>query len=380
MTGLLFILLTTARACLDTPPRARRRHHALVTRRWVARRFHRGDPSRYFAIIQSPVDETYWLLSKNGSYPNAAQKSSLNVWRGCDARLHCPHRPAVVARGGNEVHNYAVLSDAGKVWGVSGLTSQTRNTTWGLRSSSDDWLVDDRIPPLSSTHPGCIENRPRRPVCQYDGRFSLAKLRNATLIYARGNAHPIKRGRQVTVARLDDMKWGPLEPLVFNDAPPPFDVLHDPLQALEQADVYFGSVNPNPALRGTLLGLFPTALKSGQAAVLMGASCDGVHWGAPLELYASSHVAGEIADHAVDGLTVLGGDVLIHIHAGVPGAFAKTCAFQALHPKPGRKEHPYDRSWREPPSELVGLAIPLTKLGAWARRQLRGLEGCPHDR
>ena len=46
----LLAIITTTHACLDAPPRPRRHHHALVTRRWVARRFPRHDPSRYFSI------------------------------------------------------------------------------------------------------------------------------------------------------------------------------------------------------------------------------------------------------------------------------------------------------------------------------------------
>ena len=51
-----------------------------------------------------------------------------------------------------------------------------------------------------------------------------------------------------------------------------------------------------------------------------------------------------------------GDDVLLYVHAGVPGVFEKTCAFKALHPKPGVKKYNVTENWREPRSELVGLA------------------------
>ena len=128
----LLAIITTTHACLDAPPRPRRHHHALVTRRWVARRFPRYDASRYFSIVKAPRGSDHWLLAKNGSYPNAALKSTLNVFEGCDAKLRGCAPPRVVARGASDVHNYAVLADDQKVWGVTGLTSQKRSTTMGL--------------------------------------------------------------------------------------------------------------------------------------------------------------------------------------------------------------------------------------------------------
>jgi len=348
-----------------------------VTKRWVARRFPRHDPSRYFSILKAPDGAEYWLLAKNGSYPNAALKSTLNVFRGCDAKLRGCAPPQIVARGASDVHNYAVLADDQKVWGVTGLTSQKRSTTMGLSSDRSDWLVNS-MPGLSSDHPGCLEKRPNRPVCEYDGRFSLAKLGNLTLLYARGNTNPVSGGRAVTVSRLVNNEWGPLSLITFQQSPKPFDVLHDPLKAQENADVYFGAINENPAMEGTLLGLFPTALKTA-ASILMAASCDGAHFSAPLRLFESSHVGGEIVDHAVDGISVDGDDVLLYVHAGVPGVFEKTCAFKALHPKPGVKKHNVTSDWREPRSELIGLSINREKLATWTRKQMRGLEGCGPD-
>ena len=98
----------------------------------------------------------------------------------------------------------------------------------GLLASSSDWLVNS-MPGLSSDHPGCVERRPNRPVCEYDGRFSLAKLGNATLLYARGNTNPVSGGRAVTVSTLGNNKeWGPLRPITFMTSAKTFDVLHDP--------------------------------------------------------------------------------------------------------------------------------------------------------
>ena len=96
-------------------------------------------------------------------------------------------------------------------------------------------------------------------------------------------------------------------------------------------------------------------------------------------MFESSHVGGEIVDHAVDGVTTFEDDVLLYVHAGVPGVFEKTCAFKALHPKPGVKKHNVTENWREPRSELIGLAIHREKLATWTRKQTRGLAGCGPD-
>ena len=112
----------------------------------------------------------------------------------------------------------------------------------------------------------------------------------------------------------------------------------------------------------------------------MAVSCDGAHFSAPIRLFESSHVGGEIVDHAVDGITTFGDDVLLYVHAGVPGVFEKTCAFKALHPKPGVKKHNVTENWREPRSELIGLAIHREKLATWTRKQTRGLAGCDTSR
>ena len=53
-------------------------------------------------------------------------------------------------------------------------------------------------PPLSSDHAGCVERRPDRPACEYDGRFSLAEIGGDVLLSRdrAGNVHRGKRPRR----------------------------------------------------------------------------------------------------------------------------------------------------------------------------------------
>ena len=112
----------------------------------------------------------------------------------------------------------------------------------------------------------------------------------------------------------------------------------------------------------------------------MAVSCDGSHFSAPIRLFESSHVGGEIVDHAVDVISVDGDDVLLYVHAGVPGVFEKTCAFKALHPKPGVKKHNATGGLERAAVGAIGLAINREKLATWTRKQTRGLAGCDKSR
>ena len=125
----------------------------------------------------------------------------------------------------------------------------------------------------------------------------------------------------------------------------------------KDADVYYGAINANPALQGTLLGLFPAASRD-RAAILAAVSCDGLHFSAPVEVWRSAHDRGEVVDHAVDGVSVDDGDAFIYIHAGVPGSLWRTCEFSTMKP---------------PPSELVRLTWPLAKLRGFSREAVTAL-------
>ena len=78
----------------------------------------------------------------------------------------------------------------------------------------------------------------RRRYCEYDGRFSLASLRGADLLYARANTNPKGGGRAVQVATRQGAAWGALRALSFlKGAKKPFDALEDAERARDSADV-----------------------------------------------------------------------------------------------------------------------------------------------
>ena len=135
------------------------------------------------------------------------------------------------------------------------------------------WLQHAYGPTLSMGHPGCVERRQGYDgKCLFDGRFSLASVNNRTWLYARGNTNPEGGGRAVFVAQKTSDGWGRLKPIEFQKgARHPFDRLQ------RSADVYYGAVNANPALQGTLLGLFPAASRD-RAAIMIAVSCDGLHF------------------------------------------------------------------------------------------------------
>ena len=172
----------------------------------------------------------------------------------------------------------------------------------------------------------------------------------------------------MTVASLVNNEWGPLRPITFQQSPALRRLARSP-KAQEDAHVYFGAVNENPSVPGTLLGLFPTALKTA-ASILMAVSCDGSHFSAPIRLFESSHVGGEIVITPSTGF-VDGDDVLLYVHAGVPGVFEKTCAFKALHPEARGQKAQCHGELEGVMGRLIGLAIHREKL-ATGRANKRG--------
>ena len=365
LCGLTLAALTEA-GCKPAPRLDGR--HARRGLAWTtAHRFADGDPSRYASLLRVPTgwasfEGEHWLVVKNGSWPAANGAASLVVFRGCDARLRtrggedCVRNGDVVAHGAWQLHNYALLAE-NVIWGVTGETSAKHPATLILRAHTREdrkWLQHAYGPTLSLGHPGCVERRQGYDgKCLYDGRFSLASANNRTWLYARGNTNPEGGGRAVYVAQKTSEGWGRLKPVEFmKGARPPFDRLQS-----KDADVYYGAVNANPALPGTLLGLFPAASRD-RAAILAAVSCDGLHFSAPVEVWRSAHDRGEVVDHAVDGVSVDDGDAFIYIHAGVPGALWRTCEFATARP---------------PPSELIRLTWPLAKLRAFSREAVAAL-------
>ena len=392
-------LVALAAGCLPapTPPSPRfLLHRHLVTEAFVAHRFGAHDASRYLSLLRVPDawatrPDEHWLFLKNGSWPNAALRSSLLAFAGCGPTLKtrdggsCVRGGVEVLRGAREAHNAALRFDAGPVlWGLAGLTSPAHPETELLLARSaplNGSLATDATtyPRLGYRAEGCVERRAGKDGCEYDGRLSLAASGGRAFLYARANTNPRGGGRHVQVARLRRGAWSPFAPVKFaRGAEPPYDVLGDGRRATESADIYYAAVDANPADEATLLGLFPTVVaEAGRdgAAILAAVSCDGAHFSPPEPLLNSSHVGGEIVDHVVDGLARDGDDVLVFVHAGVPGTAEKACAYKALFPKPGVKRRA-PTGWRPPPSEVVALRVPLANLRRFTDRARAHLPGC----
>ena len=206
MRALLAAAALGARACLPPPTQPPRLRGHLIAKIKTLHRFPDRDASRYASLVPAPrpsFDGERWLVVKNGTWPNAAGRSTLVVFRGCDAKLRAPRGGscvrdgAVVARGPRDLHNYALafrpgsstdaanattttgrdgsLRDAPRsgtasLWGVTGLTSPHHPRTSALVArghnvQDGNWLRRNhtKIPALRFDQPGCVERRPRWP-------------------------------------------------------------------------------------------------------------------------------------------------------------------------------------------------------------------------
>lgn len=148
----------------------------------------------------------------------------------------------------------------------------------------------------------------------------------------------------------------------------PFNVALSSLpKAAELANIYFPTVNANPADGGkTFLGLFPTTVecpacrgdledkfdkRPERGAILLSVSVDGVHFAPPLPLVWAFPNGGEINDHSVDGLVRVGDTVYFYVHHGVPGTLVHLC------PRFQPKE--------KPPSTIVRYALNVDALAKY---------------
>ena len=365
----------------------------------VVARFDEGDPSRYFGLVQVPGGGGRSLVyARTGHYPHADPESATVVWRGCDAALRtaggapclAAARRFAVPWPPEVAHNAAIFFVGGEVHAVGGLAGpgrQRRGLVHYSAASLDDLAAGGGRVVARGDHAGCVDRRPKqRGACEFDGKVSVAPLGSGVVLFARANL--VRRnastgtfgGRFVQSARARSREegLGPfdlLHVLGYREGsggrrgPPPGD------------NVYFAAVDANPADESTLLGLFPTVVaEAGRdgAAILAAVSCDGAHFSPPEPLLNSSHVGGEIVDHVVDGLARDGDDVLVFVHAGVPGTAEKACAYKALFPKPGVKsvKRAAPTGWRPPPSEVVALRVPLANLRRFTDRARAHLPGC----
>ena len=211
-------------------------------------------------------------------------------------------------------------------------------------------------PALRGAHAGCVEKRPQfAPNCEFDGRFSLAKLGSTYHLFARANLVGEKGarghfgGRFVQSAASTTSPRGPFGAFSVVDVPgfrAPF------VRAL---NVYFAAVTSNPAdPDNSLVALFPLR-DEGLAILGLGVSCDGKRF-SRLAVLANTTDAGDFrtADHPADGVLVddTSQTALFFVHRNVPSIGNVTG-----------------------PSALTRIPITLSSLRAFTRSQLPA--GCP---
>lgn len=211
-------------------------------------------------------------------------------------------------------------------------------------------------PALRGAHAGCVEKRPQfAPNCEFDGRFSLAKLGSTYHLFARANLVGEKGarghfgGRFVQSAASTTSPRGPFGAFSVVDVPgfrAPF------ARAL---NVYFAAVTSNPVdPNNSLVALFPLR-DEGLAILGLGVSCDGKRF-SRLAVLANTTDAGDFrtADHPADGVLVddASQTALFFVHRNVPSIGNVTG-----------------------PSALTRIPITLNSLRAFTRSQLPA--GCP---
>ena len=230
------------------PPRVL--HDALVRAgpETVVHRFESGSSARYFSVVRVggaknwPTRETFVFARRaSPTHVGGNEHEWVSFWRDCDATLRGTEKqaPGCFAssqnltnvrspRETNLAHNTALLWDAGTVYALGGRDNPTHHRSYaGVRIEGPTYHSFDagvrdgaysrtyetqsrlaaaarasapstrRLPPpedlrgtpaLRGAHAGCVEKRPQfAPNCEFDGRFSLAKLGSTYHLFARAN-------------------------------------------------------------------------------------------------------------------------------------------------------------------------------------------------
>ncbi|KAL1525993.1 hypothetical protein AB1Y20_020818 [Prymnesium parvum] len=213
----------------------------------------------------------------------------------------------------------------------------------------------------SGTHPGCVERRiryfaslARLGECEFDGRLSLVRLRGTLLLYARAN--PAAHGQrfvQVAASTDEGASWSA------------FSLISLAGYRYPQGDLYFFSVQPNPAANGSLLALFPIVHKF-RGCVGMAVSEDGVRWSAITPLLRCAVHGERTVHHPVAGVLRRGDAAHVYIHHNVPGVTADVSPSSRA-----KAEFPY---LDLPPTKLVRYTIPLKALHSWTMESMMSLK------
>ena len=393
------------------------------------RRFPPGDPARFFSLVEPRArfhagDNAHspevWLLARSGNWPSA-DKINVHVllWRRCDAQLACDAPVAITGNSTDDenlAHNAAVSfrfspgndrsekgfsvllmggrynkngqqfplfenvfdnvnesSPSGEAKVLHRIRVAVRHRGVLLYSAGSlkqmltaKWNRSHVLTAQALRQAGCVERRSTHaPDCEFDGRFSIARLGGEWLLFGRANMaagrderHGIFGGRHVQMTRSRSIEgpWSQFRLLQFEGYP---DYVTGPVEAAR--NLYFAAVKPNPANMSTLLGLFAYARDGDKyGSVSMALSCDGEHWSQlePLALtYRTSLGRGNI--HPVDGWIVRNGSVHFYIHRGVPGTVPDGVARSS-----------------KTPSIIERASVPVQALGSYTKQVLRQTQYC----
>lgn len=131
-----------------------------------------------------------------------------------------------------------------------------------------------------------------------------------------------------------------------------------------QGDIYFFSVQANPARPDTLLAFFPVT-HAFHGCVAIATSTDGLRWSAVTPLFSCAVHGERTVHHPVAGLLRRGDYVHFYVHENVPGVTAD------VSPTPRMLQaHPY---LRLPPTRIVRYRVPMHELAQWTNVSLRSI-------
>lgn len=312
--------------------------------------FSRKDPLRYLSLVDNNM-----IFGKRGEWPDADKNEKtwiLDSFSGGHQRIF--------QNDSNIAHNLAVYSSSSEFVALGGRDNGGRSGASVMRNG-----VWRRV--LRGKHTGCIERRVDfAPRCEFDGRFSLAKIGSEWFVYARANLNPLGGGRFVQVTTTKDFdKFSPFRLIQFATKVPASSRIdqYDLDCATRYGNVYYAAVNANPVDNRTHLGLFPLRIENipdedriptlderrrkvngivwseayfgrggwvtfppsaNSSMIALALTCDGVHFSTPKPLVAALPASiGRTNDHPIDGFVVKKHSLYFFVHVGVPGTFGK---------------------------------------------------------
>ena len=273
----------------------------------VVTRFPRVAAHRFFSIIQANGE--VYLLARTGPWPNASPGERLIAWAAGGAALEGVGREPAYDAAQPWAHNFAAWADGETLFAVGGrgdsaVTVSTELGAWGWRRRG--------ARPVSSAHAGCLDFLPSFKGCEWDGKFSAAHLGSQLLLYGRMNTGSSRRWAQVSVGTRAG-RFGTFHPLEIEGMTP---------CEVRCNSLYTVSVKANPAVPGTLLGLFPfhdQRAKPPRCSLGLAVSRDGRRFGRPRQIMETRCLAnGRSADLPVDGIVIEGDVVYFYVHRDMP--------------------------------------------------------------